>query len=216
MTKDADQPVGRGGLPGERGGPPAPAWRAAFDDGDPRLITAALGDIAKSRGQIQGPNPGAMKRRCSCGIATASRDPRAMSAPADGDAGPAAAGPVLRVRGLATHFKLSTHTVRAVEAAYDLEVARGQTVCLVGESGSGKSAAGPVDPPAGSVSRPDRRRRDQTLNGVNLLDLGDKDMEKVRWLRRDDDLSAPARAALDPFFRIGDQLSETTGRANGS
>ena len=129
-----------------------------------------------------------------------------MSAPADGDAGPAAAGPVLRVRGLATHFKLSTHTVRAVDGI-DLEVARGQTVCLVGESGSGKSAAGlsilRLVPSPGRIVA-----GEITLNGVNLLDLGDKDMEKVRGSDVTMIFQHP-RAALDPFFRIGDQLSET-------
>ena len=118
----------------------------------------------------------------------------------------AGAAPVLRVRGLTTHFELSTHTVRAVDGI-DLDVARGQTVCLVGESGSGKSATGLsilrlVPSPGRIVSG------EIALNGVNLLDLGEKGMEAVRGREVTMVFQHP-RAALDPYFRIGDQLAET-------
>ena len=85
---------------------------------------------------------------------------------------------MLRVRGLTTHFELSTHTIRAVDGV-DLDVARGQTVCLVGESGSGKSATGlsilRLVPAPGRIVE-----GEITLNGVNLLDLDSKAMEAVR------------------------------------
>ena len=117
-----------------------------------------------------------------------------------------AAEPVLRVRGLTTHFELSSHTVRAVDGI-DLDVARGQTVCLVGESGSGKSATGLsilrlVPSPGRIVSG------EISLNGVNLLDLGEKDMETVRGREVTMVFQHP-RAALDPYFRIGEQVAET-------
>ena len=116
------------------------------------------------------------------------------------------AEPVLRVRGLTTHFELSSHAVRAVDGI-DLDVARGQTVCLVGESGSGKSATGLsilrlVPSPGRIVSG------EVTLNGVNLLDLADKEMERVRGPEVTMVFQHP-RAALDPYFRIGDQVAET-------
>ena len=40
---------------------------AAFEDGDPRLIAAALGDIARSRGQIQGDDGGRLGSRTGQG-----------------------------------------------------------------------------------------------------------------------------------------------------
>ena len=46
--------------------------------------------------------------------------------------------PVLEVRGLSTHFPLSSMTLKAVdEVSFNLH--RGRTLCIVGESGSGKS-----------------------------------------------------------------------------
>ena len=113
---------------------------------------------------------------------------------------------MLRVRGLTTHFELSTHTIRAVDGV-DLDVARGQTVCLVGESGSGKSATGlsilRLVPAPGRIVE-----GEITLNGVNLLDLDSKAMEAVRGSEATMVFQHP-RAALDPYFRIGDQLAET-------
>ena len=116
------------------------------------------------------------------------------------------AAPVLRVRGLTTHFELSSHTVRAVDGI-DLDVARGQTVCLVGESGSGKSATGlsvlRLVPSPGRIVG-----GEIALNGVNLLDLDEKEMERVRGPEVTMVFQHP-RAALDPYFRIGDQVTET-------
>ena len=113
---------------------------------------------------------------------------------------------VLRVRGLTTHFELSGHTVEAVNGV-DLDVARGQTVCIVGESGSGKSVTGLsilrlVPWPGRVVSG------EITLNGVSLRDLSEKAMEHVRGPEATMIFQHP-RAALDPFFKIGDQLAET-------
>ena len=135
-----------------------------------------------------------------------------MRPSADSDREKGTAEPVLRVRGLTTHFELSTHTIRAVDGV-DLDVARGQTVCLVGESGSGKSATGlsilRLVPAPGRIVE-----GEITLNGVNLLDLDSKAMEAVRGSEATMVFQHP-RAALDPYFRIGDQLAEDCGRADG-
>jgi oligopeptide/dipeptide ABC transporter ATP-binding protein len=116
------------------------------------------------------------------------------------------AGPTLRVRGLTTRFELSRHTVKAVDGI-DLEVARGQTACIVGESGSGKSVTGlsilRLVPSPGRIVGGVIE-----LNGVNLLDLSDQAMERVRGPEATMIFQNP-RAALDPFFKIGDQLAET-------
>ena len=119
---------------------------------------------------------------------------------------PVTISPVLRVRGLTTHFKLSRHTVKAVDGV-DLNVAAGQILCIVGESGSGKSVTGlsilrlvpsPGQIVAGEIS----------LNGVNLLELSGREMERIRGPKATMIFQHP-RAALDPFFKIGDQLAET-------
>ena len=51
---------------------------------------------------------------------------------------PAAAEPVLSLRGLAVEFAAKNQVFRAVDGV-TLDVFRGRTVALVGESGSGKS-----------------------------------------------------------------------------
>ena len=114
--------------------------------------------------------------------------------------------PVLRVRGLTTHFELSGHTVKAVDGV-DFDVAPGQIVCIVGESGSGKSVTGlsilRLVPSPGRIVD-----GEIALSGVNLLELSDKEMERVRGPEATMIFQHP-RAALDPFFKIGDQLAET-------
>ena len=129
-----------------------------------------------------------------------------MSTKNDTSAKHGAAAPVLRVRGLTTHFELSNHTVKAVDGV-DFDVAPGKIVCIVGESGSGKSVTGlsilrQVPSPGRIVDG------EITLAGVNLLELSDKEMERVRGPDVTMIFQHP-RAALDPFFKIGDQLAET-------
>ena len=46
--------------------------------------------------------------------------------------------PLLQIRGLKTHFRTRSGEIRAVDGV-DLDIRRGQTLCVVGESGSGKS-----------------------------------------------------------------------------
>src|SRR6266511_3637683 len=45
---------------------------------------------------------------------------------------------LLEVKGLKTHFFLDEGVVKAIDGV-DLEIRRGQTLCVVGESGCGKS-----------------------------------------------------------------------------
>ncbi|MCZ6721640.1 MAG: ABC transporter ATP-binding protein [Proteobacteria bacterium] len=117
-----------------------------------------------------------------------------------------ASRPVLRVEGLTTHFELPRRTVRAVEDV-NLEVHRGETVCIVGESGSGKSVTGLSI--LRLVPKPGRIVSGRIeLDGQNLLDLSPARMEKIRGPGVTMVFQNP-RAALDPFFTIGDQLVET-------
>ena len=138
--------------------------------------------------------------------------------------------PLLRVDGLRTVFPLSrgrptTHTegpgpspiaqgAGAVErreaAAVDgvsFEVGRGETLGLVGESGSGKSVTALsivrlVLPPgritAGRIE----------LDGRNLLDLDEAEMQRIRG-RRIGFIFQEPMVALDPVYTIGFQIAET-------
>ena len=114
--------------------------------------------------------------------------------------------PLLKVDGLTTSFYLGRRVVRAVREV-GFEAHSGQIVSIVGESGSGKSVTGlsilrlvpaPGRIVAGQVS----------LSGTNLLDLSAAQMEKIRGPKVTMIFQNP-RAALDPYFNIGDQLIET-------
>jgi oligopeptide/dipeptide ABC transporter ATP-binding protein len=113
--------------------------------------------------------------------------------------------PLLEVKGLKTYFYTEDGVVRAVDGV-DLEVYPGEVLGLVGESGCGKSVTslsimrliskpGSVD--AGEI----------LLDGENLLDLPEDEMIKVRGNRISMIFQQP-QTALNPVFRVGDQLSE--------
>src|SRR5213082_3714019 len=86
---------------------------------------------------------------------------------------------LLEVRGLHTEFRTGAGLVRAVDGvSYTVEP--GETVAIVGESGSGKSVS------ALSILRliPDPPGRitagELIFDGVNLLELPEDEMRKVR------------------------------------
>jgi oligopeptide/dipeptide ABC transporter ATP-binding protein len=116
------------------------------------------------------------------------------------------AAPLLSIDGLTTKFFLGKRVVTAVDGV-SFEARRGQIIGIVGESGSGKSVTGlsvlrlvpaPGRVVAGRV----------TLDGTDLLGLSEGQMETVRGSGATMIFQHP-RAALDPFFTIGDQLAET-------
>ena len=124
--------------------------------------------------------------------------------------------PLLRVDGLRTVFPLpragrSTVAQGAREAAavdgVSFEVGRGETLGLVGESGSGKSVTALsivrlVLPPgritAGRIE----------LDGRNLLDLDESEMQRIRG-RRIGFIFQEPMVALNPVYTIGFQIAET-------
>lgn len=114
--------------------------------------------------------------------------------------------PVLSVRDLRTVFETEDGIARAVDGV-SFEVWPRETVALVGESGCGKSAAALsilrlIDPPgrieAGSAV---------VLEGRDLLTL---DISQLRALRgnRVAMVFQEPMSALNPAFRIGDQIAE--------
>ncbi len=115
------------------------------------------------------------------------------------------AEPVLVVDDLKMHYMTRAGVVRAVDGV-SFSVGRGQSLGLVGESGCGKSSIAMTllkllpdnaELVSGSIS----------LNGVDLVPLGEEEMREHRW----DRISMVFQAAmnsLDPVYRVGDQIIE--------
>jgi oligopeptide/dipeptide ABC transporter ATP-binding protein len=114
--------------------------------------------------------------------------------------------PLLAVEGLRTHFSTDHGLVKAVDGV-DFTIERGGILGMVGESGSGKSVTGL------SILRL-LDSRNATIaggrvlfDGEDLLGKSDKEMRAIRG-RRISMVFQNAMTALDPFFRVGDQLVE--------
>jgi oligopeptide/dipeptide ABC transporter ATP-binding protein len=113
--------------------------------------------------------------------------------------------PLLEVKDLKTYFYTEDGVVHAVDGV-SFEVYPGEVLGLVGESGCGKSVTslsimrliskpGKVD--AGEI----------LLDGENLLKLPEDEMIKVRGNRISMIFQQP-QTALNPVFKVGDQLAE--------
>jgi peptide/nickel transport system ATP-binding protein len=113
---------------------------------------------------------------------------------------------LLLVSGLKTYFYTEDGVVQAVDGV-DLRLGRGETLGIVGESGSGKSVtslsilrliSAPGKIIAGSV----------LFDGANLLSIGDEEMRTIRGNRISMIFQQPT-TALNPVFRVGDQIIES-------
>jgi peptide/nickel transport system ATP-binding protein len=98
---------------------------------------------------------------------------------------------------------------RFLPAVHDVSfgISAGETLCLVGESGSGKSITAlsliRLPPPAARVTSGAIK-----LNGRNLMDLAERDMQQVRGAEIGFVFQEPM-TALNPVFTIGSQIEET-------
>src|SRR5690349_22255120 len=120
--------------------------------------------------------------------------------------------PLLQVRGLRVDIPLGGTALHAVRGI-DVEVQRGETVCLVGESGCGKSLT------ALAVMNllPKRAQRSAerlAFLGEDLFASSPKRMNALRGDRMAMVFQEPM-TALNPCWTIGNQLEEVLLRHKG-
>ena len=119
------------------------------------------------------------------------------------------AQPLLSVHNFTLEYKTRKGYVSAVnDVSFDL--LPGQAMGLVGESGCGKTTI------AMALLRlsPDNaviRQGQILLDGQDLLTMSDQQMRDVRWARISMVFQA-AMNALDPVYRVGDQIIEALNR----
>ena len=112
---------------------------------------------------------------------------------------------LLDVRDLAIHYRTGAGPVQAVDGI-DFTIAPGEALGLVGESGCGKTTAAKAMlkllPPNGEIPR-----GQIDFAGRDLVPLQGEDMRRVRW-KEIAWISQAAMNALDPVYRVGDQILE--------
>lgn len=112
---------------------------------------------------------------------------------------------VLKLEGVTTHYSTLRGWVRAAENV-SFEIAEGEAMGLVGESGCGKTTIAlsilKILPPGAKI-----RKGKILFNGQDLVPLSDAEMRKVRW-KGVSIVFQGAMNALNPVFRVGDQIIE--------
>src|SRR5688572_17957814 len=113
--------------------------------------------------------------------------------------------PLMEVKGLKTYFYTEDGVVRAVDGV-NFEVFPGEVLGIVGESGCGKSVTSLSI--MRLISKPGRVDAGEILlDGENLLNMPEEEMIKVRGNRISMIFQQP-QTALNPVFKVGDQLAE--------
>lgn len=113
---------------------------------------------------------------------------------------------ILEVKDLRINFKTFAGTVQAVRGV-NFTLEKGETLAIVGESGSGKSVTSNalmrlIPEPPGIYAGGEIR-----FNGVNLLELSEKEMTRIRGNEIAMIFQDPM-TALNPTIRVGKQIME--------
>ena len=115
--------------------------------------------------------------------------------------------PLIEVRGLTVDFVKDGRALRAVDGI-SFKIGRGETLCVVGESGSGKSVTAlslarlVPSPPARYVAG------EIFVDGRDVLRMSAGELRAVRGGMISYVFQEPG-AALNPVFRIGNQIKES-------
>ncbi len=113
---------------------------------------------------------------------------------------------ILRIEDLHVHFYTYAGVVKAIDGV-NMSVLRGETYGLVGETGCGKSvtmrAVLKLIPPPGRIVK-----GRVLFNGINLLELPEDEMRKIRGAKIAYIVQDPT-AALDPLYTSGFQVAES-------
>ena len=118
---------------------------------------------------------------------------------------PTQADLVLQVRDLQTHFRTANGTVRAVDGV-SFEIRAGSTLGIVGESGSGKSVTSLsimrlIEAPGEIVGG------EILYRGRDLVKMPESDVRQLRGRNLCLVFQDPM-SALNPVYRVGDQVAE--------
>jgi len=118
---------------------------------------------------------------------------------------------VAETRDLSVKFVTRESTTHAVNSV-NLTVAKGEVLAIIGESGSGKS----VTMRALMRLLPGQARigGDVRVNGRDVLAMSTKDLTAMRGSEVSMIFQEPM-TALDPIYRVGDQIAETVMRHEG-
>lgn len=119
--------------------------------------------------------------------------------------------PVLSIRDLDVRFPLFARTVHAVRGV-EVNVARGEVLGIVGESGSGKSVMASAC--LGLVPQPGRTIGSIRLDGAEIVGANDQDLAGLRGGGAAMIFQNPT-TALNPFFTIGQQLTDVIRQHRG-
>jgi peptide/nickel transport system ATP-binding protein len=125
---------------------------------------------------------------------------------------------ILEVHDLTVEFKTEDAKVKAVEHV-SFSVKAGQTLGIVGESGSGKSVSalsimGLLPEKVAQIKSGTIRFLDGEKEGVQLLTLGEKQMQSIRGNRIGMIFQEPM-TSLNPVMRCGKQVAEVLIRHKG-
>jgi len=112
---------------------------------------------------------------------------------------------LLEVKNLKTYYQVDDIVVKALDGV-SFKLQKGDNLGLVGESGCGKTTAAKsinrILPPNGGIVD-----GQVIFKGKDLVPLNNNQMNKVRW-KEISMVTQSAMNALDPVYKIGDQITE--------